>query len=257
MANHDVIPAGYARLLVLEAAVRKTRSERLTDGVIKRELEDLHTWYLDELRPLLQSTHSQTEGLSRLDDDFESVILCATGRVRTTAGKKLLKKIRLALDDVTQHLAPHPIGATEMELKLIEVLRGILPTAAAGYEQALRDLTVARLSYRGVASELREVLREVLDHFARDDKVPKTPDGRRPTMKAKVRHILRVRDMGDTRRATAEATAEILDEGIPNLARSIYDLGSLDTHVSATKKEVARLRRYLEALLLDLIPLPH
>jgi hypothetical protein len=141
---------------------------------------------------------------------------------------------------------------------LIAALKGVLPTAAAGYEQALRDLASAdRVSYRGVASELREVLREVLDHFAPDDRLPKGSDGRKPTMKAKVRYILRGRNMGDTRRGAAESAAEILDEGVPNLARSVYDLGSLDTHVSPTREEVARLRRYLEALLLDLLEIAH
>lgn len=256
MPNHDLMPIGYSRLLSLEKTVAKTRSGRLSTARVRREFQELHDWYMDGLRPILRTAGLPPVALARLDGEFEEVISCSTGRARKTAGTKLLKKLRSSLEDAEVHIAPTATAATEREGELIAALRGILPTASASYDQALRDLGVGdRLSYRGVAAELREVLREVLDQFAPDDKLPKSVDGRRPTMKDKVRFILRARDMGDTRRGTAESVAQILDDGVPNLARSVYDLGSLDTHVGPTREEVTRLRRYLEALLLDLIPL--
>jgi hypothetical protein len=259
MSQHDVMAAGYAHLLALDKQVGRTRGERLTNPVITEEFKKLHDWYLDDLRPALCETGLGTPALTRLDEQFEKVMSCSSGRARTTAGKTLLSKVRESLKGARAFAVPTTItAASNTELDLIAALKGVLPSAAAGYDQALRDLaSTDRLSYRGIASELREVLREVLDHFAPDDRFPKGPDGHKPTMKAKVRFILRARHMGDTRRATAESTAEILDDGVPNLARSVYDLGSLDTHVSPTREDVARLRRYLEALLLDILELPH
>jgi hypothetical protein len=259
MAHHDVMAAGYAHLLTLDKEVGRARGERLTTPAITQEFKKLHEWYLDELRPALRES-DLTEGLlSELDGDFDKVMSCSGGRTRTKAGKNLLGKVRKSLKGAAPFAAPASVTvASVRELDLIAALKDILPAAAAGYEQALRDLaSPERVSYRGVASEFREVLREVLDHFAPDNRLPKSPDGRKPTMKAKVRYILRARSMGDTRRGAAESTAEILDDGVPNLARSVYDLGSLDTHVSPNRDEVARLRRYLEALLLDLLEIPH
>ena len=54
--------------------------------------------------------------------------------------------------------------ATPTERRIIETLARILVAAAASYEQCLIDLAEpARRSYRGIAHELREVLRETLD----------------------------------------------------------------------------------------------
>lgn len=259
MPDRDVMTAGYAHLLILDKEVGRARGERLSSPVIRRNFRQLHDWYLDELRPALREAEFDEAGLTRLDVQFEKVVSCSSGRARTTAGKALLEVVRTSLKGAEAYASPAlATAASATEKDLISALKGILPAAALGYEQALRDLAAPdRLSYRGVASELREVLREVLDHFAPNERLPKNSDGRKPTMKEKVKYILKARDMGDTRRGAAESTAEILDEGVPNLARSIYDLGSLDTHVSPTRREVARLRRYLEALLLDLVEIPH
>jgi hypothetical protein len=66
--------------------------------------------------------------------------------------------------------------------------------AANSYRQALDDLTNGnRVSYRGTAAELREGVREVVDHLAPDDAVTKATgfklekDRSRPTMKQTAR----------------------------------------------------------------------
>ena len=56
-----------------------------------------------------------------------------------------------------------------------------------------------RISYKGTIAELREILREVLDYLAPDKEVIATPgfklekDRFTPTMKQRVRHVLRSR----------------------------------------------------------------
>ena len=58
---------------------------------------------------------------------------------------------------------------TSVEVQIIETLQSLVPTAALSYQQAIRDLADStRVSYRGPAAELREVLREVCDHLAPD-----------------------------------------------------------------------------------------
>src|SRR5690348_1675594 len=62
--------------------------------------------------------------------------------------------------------------ATQTELLIIKTLHRIVPAAATSYEQAIIDLAdVRRRSYRGIAHELREVLRETLNYLAPDAEV--------------------------------------------------------------------------------------
>jgi len=118
-----------------------------------------------------------------------------------------------------------------------------------------------RLSYRGTASELREVLREVLDHLAPDVNVSSARDfklepGRpKPTMKQKVRFILRARDEGSRATDMAETAAEAVEGIIGSLARSAYDAGSVATHIAAERSTVVQLKRYVEAVLSHLLVL--
>ena len=58
---------------------------------------------------------------------------------------------------------------------IIGTLTSLLPSSARSYEQAIRDLQSAdRLSWRGPATDLRESLRETLDHLAPDADVAAT-----------------------------------------------------------------------------------
>jgi hypothetical protein len=141
-------------------------------------------------------------------------------------------------------------------------LDNLIPTAGLSYQQAIRDLAdESRLSYRGTASELREVLREVLDHLAPDADVTSKRGfqlelGRtKPTMKQKVRFILRARDEGSKATEMAETAADAVDGIIGSLARSAYDAGSVATHISAERQTVVQLKRYVEAVLSHLLVL--
>ncbi|NVN84983.1 MAG: hypothetical protein HXX15_02745 [Rhodopseudomonas sp.] len=152
---------------------------------------------------------------------------------------------------------------TEDECKLLESLREVVPSAALSYHQALLDLRYnERMSFRGPALELREVLREVLDHMAPDEKVTgaigfKLEQGRSsPTMKQKVRYILRSRGVGKTKSASPEGSASAVDEIVSNLTRSIYDLGSLATHVASERRQVLQVKRYIDAVLHDILATP-
>jgi hypothetical protein len=136
----------------------------------------------------------------------------------------------------------------------------MLPSSAASYEQALRDIFHGgRISWRGTASELREVLREVMDHLAPDDKVRASPGFKLepgllgPTQKQKVRYILRARRSSSAVVAVAEGSLDTVEEAVAALARSTYQRGSESAHVGSTGKEVRNLKRYVEALLAELL----
>jgi Predicted pPIWI-associating nuclease len=115
------------------------------------------------------------------------------------------------------------------------------------------------LSFRGPALELREVLREILDHLAPDKDVMQgagfqIEKGRSgPTMKQKVRYILKKRGDGKTKASSPEDSVSTVDVMIGELTRSVYDLGSLATHVSSERRQVVQVKRYIEAVLHDIL----
>jgi hypothetical protein len=151
-------------------------------------------------------------------------------------------------------------GLSSDERLLVEAIEGRVPSAAISYRQAITDLQDdKRMSFRGPALELREVLREVLDHIAPDRDVIAVPNfqlekGRSgPTMKQKVRYILRSRGVGETNAASPEDSANAVDAIIGNLTRSVYNLGSLATHIASERRQVMQVKRYISAVLHDIL----
>lgn len=112
-----------------------------------------------------------------------------------------------------------------------------------------------RISYRGTAVELWGTLRKVLDHLAPDSEVTKEEgfqleaDKTRPTMKQKMRFILRSRGLGRTAAGTSEVTAERVEATTATLARSAYERGSLSTHVATSKGKVQQIKLYVDSVL--------
>ena len=139
-------------------------------------------------------------------------------------------------------------------------LAPLCPEAAACYEQALQDLVQRpRLSWRGPAAELREALREVLDKLAPDEDVRNSPGFRveantsRPTMKQKARFILKSRDWPRNSMKVTETAVETVEEKVGALVRSVYGRSSGSVHVSQDEQEVVAVKRYVEAVLADLL----
>lgn len=146
------------------------------------------------------------------------------------------------------------------EQRIVSTISELVPSAARSYRQALDDLTAAgRISYRGTAAELREALREIIDHLAPDEAVENEPSFRledgmtHPTMRQKVRFVLRSRGLAKRKTEPAEKLTEKVDEITASLFRSIYVHASQNTHASPTLDEVRRLKRYVDTVLTDLL----
>lgn len=147
-----------------------------------------------------------------------------------------------------------------IELQILAKLRGILPSAAASYEQAILDLrNEARQSMRGTAVELREALRETLDHFAPDTEVERLPGFRRedgqtkPTIRQKARFILRSRGYPEADAKVPEDAVSVVDELVASLVRSVYQKGSLTTHIASARGKVKQLKMYVDTVLAELL----
>jgi hypothetical protein len=187
--------------------------------------------------------------------------------VKANGGYKLQRNYRdfvarrLGIDPDEVKRTPEISRAlTPDENKLLKAIEQLVSSASVSYRQALADLQDdKRISFRGPALELREVLREILDHMAPDNEVVASPGfqldkGRPgPTMKQKVRYVLKKRGDGRTKASSPEDSASAIDAMIGELTRSAYDLGSLATHVASERRQVVQVKRYIEAVLHDIL----
>lgn len=180
---------------------------------------------------------------------------------RLTTAKQLLVKLEgVALTSAASKAAGR---RTATDTLIIESLLDICPSAAAAYSQALADLGAEkRESWRGPATDLREALRETLDVLAPDDDVTKEPgfklekDAHRPTMKQKVRYILKKRETPHGAMAAPESAVQGIEEILGGITRSVYNRSSISTHTATDKKEVIRVHAWVRLVLCDLLEVP-
>ncbi len=152
------------------------------------------------------------------------------------------------------------VVATLTERRIIDTLFSILPTASASYEQCLMDLGAPpRRSYRGVAHELRETLREILDYLAPDVDVMAEAGftlekgTTRPTQRQKALHVLRKRRLSREAMRAPELAVSMVDELGAAIARSAYTRGSMSAHGVGSAQEVRQLKMYVDAVLAELL----
>ena len=151
------------------------------------------------------------------------------------------------------------VAHTEEDEHVIDKLDALVPSAALSYKQAIFDLRDdSRVSFRGPALELREALREILDHLAPDSEVTAAPGYVQekktagPTRKQKVRFIMKKKG----RRSSSDAPEQAVmafEAAIAGLTRAVYDRSSEATHVAGERQTVDQLRRFVVAIFHEII----
>jgi hypothetical protein len=181
--------------------------------------------------------------------------------------KQLIEQITIALEirhwDLSELTAKSEALSIE-ENNIYLTLLDIIPKVGLSFKQAIIDLNDSgRISYRGVANELRESLRETLDFFSPDIKVMNEPgfqlekDRKQPTMKQKVRYILRARGMAKNAMKTPEDATETIEARIADFTRATYDRSSIASHTSAERSEVIQIKKYVMVVLSEILSLPN
>lgn len=225
--------------------------------------------YFRRARPELARLGFQQDELEVLDSPFQELLRLSNGLNAAASYKKQLRAIRKALPKISGKIeiqlgasGADDLKLTSAELQIVGTLSDLVPSAAMSYKQAVADLAdKSRISFRGPAVELREALRELLDHLAPDATVMKADgfklekDRTKPTMKQRVAFILRARGRSRSTASVPQDSLDAIEAAIGGLARSVYNQGSLATHVSTSRQEVIRLKRYVEAVLLDVLEL--
>jgi hypothetical protein len=150
--------------------------------------------------------------------------------------------------------------ATQTENLIAKTLVRIIPAAAVSYQQVVIDLAdVRRRSYRGIAHELREVLRETLNYLAPDTEVMAAPGFRldegqeKPTQRQKALHVLRKRNLSREETSAPALTMTLVEELSARITRDAYTRGSKGAHTLSSAAEVRQLKMWIDAVLGELL----
>jgi len=252
----------YISKLASTVSVRRAKS--ITPPSVQPIARQIARTYFERLRPELQIVQSRAGLTEEIDFVIQAILELATTTREKHAYLGQITELRPhlleATVDVMKARGSPRLVLSQTERAILETLTRMLPGTAASYEQALRDIAQAgRVSWRGTASELREVLREVIDHLAPDENVVAAPgfqpeQGQRsPTQKQKVRFILRARRSTTAAITVVETSLATVEEVVAALARSTYQRGSVSTHTTTSASEIRSLKRYVDALLGELL----
>lgn len=252
------------QVAALSAAASSGRGKLVAVTVAQPIARSIAKAYFESVRTELESVQNRLGLIEEIDYVVQALLQLATAPREREAYLGQVNELRPYLMEATVDLlkasgAPRLI-LSETERAILATLTALLPGSAASYEQALRDIAQGvRVSWRGTAAELREALREAIDHLAPDDKVMalsgfKLEENQsRPTQRQKVRYVLRARRSSSAAVTVAEASLATVEASIAVLARSTYQRGSASAHATASAKEVKNLKRYIDALLAELL----
>jgi Predicted pPIWI-associating nuclease len=270
--DHNAWESISQKMAAFRSALARCRSVNVNTTSLKSQAKDLVQFYFRQARPTLLPVGFSEESLVAIDGELQEVLRLSNGNSRKSYYAEHLKRIeaeRAAIDSQREVLLSRkavaaatvvPVARSTVEQSILTTLQQVIPTAALSYEQGCRDLADGnRISFRGVASEFRECLREVLDHLAPDREVMahqgfKLEDGqKKPTMKQKARFILRARGQATTAAKVPEDAVSIVEEKISGLARSVYERSSISSHVTTSKGEVTQVKMYVDTVLAELL----
>jgi len=258
------------RLAALRLEVQRSKAVNVNREDLREQARSIVQSYFRIVRLDLLGIGVEDEDLVALDDALQQLLALSQGRnlrssyvkamstaARAVSAVALLRERKFGERGVDAS-SGEPFG--ELEQKIYSTLLELIPGTARSYEQAVRDLrSDDRVSYRGTAAELREVVREALNHLAPDEalveagvEISEAGNGK-PTMKEKTRFILQARGLSRSGRKAQEDAVSALDEFTESFVRSTYTLGSKTTHTPPTKTDVNRLKMYVDVALAELL----
>jgi len=259
------LAAIIADIDVARRALNAVPGKQLHSQRQREDLKAIVERYFGEFRPQLNQlgTHAQ---LHSVDETMQMLLSLCHRRGGVSQYKRILADLKsglIILDSAFLSLASAPKLAQPLgqgDERIIETLRSLVPSAALSYQQALNDLAGdERLSWRGPATDLRECLREVLDNLAPDSDVKtmsgfqQEPNANGPTMKQKVRFILKSRDTARSSSGTAEAATDAVEEALGTFVRSVYTRSSVSTHTPTDRQEVSRIADLVRVVLKEIL----
>jgi hypothetical protein len=251
-----------------KAAIARVSTAQISREDVKQNVQGLVDGYFRTDRPILLAELHDEAAFKILDGLMQELLALAQRRSLKRRYLEILSDLERAwrafeLRALTsaRPLIGEPAFKTHQEA-IFQTLQRICPKAAKCYEQALLDLAEpGRMSWRGTVSELREALRELLDHLAPDDSVTKAAGfkleegAKGPTMKQKARFVLRARHLSDSDRRPVEEATDTVEENVGAFVRTAYTRSSVSVHTEPSRKDAVSVLRFVELALAELLEL--
>lgn len=254
----------------LASSIHKNKAVNINSQAIKEAAISIGSYYFKNCRADAYKILRDKKELAGIDEQWQQLIRLAHGNNSKKSYLSLINRLIKRTTDlaVTSYASGHPgepgqigMSYSQVEQLIVKTLDDLLPSAAQSYRQGVQDLNsgIIRFSYRGSACELREALRETLDLLAPDEDLIKQswfklePNCKGPTMKQKVRYILISRGNSKAQRTLTEKSIDLVENLCGDVARAVYTRASISTHVQSTKQEVQQMKRYLDAVLFDVL----
>ena len=271
MTSSHPAPEAWAQwwneLATLASLLKRGKGVLVSSTTLREQAKLVVQHYFRQVRPHLVDLSIDAVQLEQLDWISQYLLKLASKTSRRSTYRTRMHELDGLRGEIETTIEIRATGGgarpaarltTATEAAILATLDRIVPSTALSYRQVLEDLgEPRRVSYRGTAAELREVLRELLDHLAPDEEVLKAvkleKDQRGPTMKQKAVFILKARGVGETARKTPVDAVGAVEDSIGSLARSVYTRGSVSTHVVTTRNEVLTIKAYADAVLADLL----
>lgn len=260
-----VVAALITNVDAVTKAVKSTKGDQVFSISTKAALHQLAGDYFSSVKPFTEQCGLES---SPLDHIFQEIHLASR---KNPTKKRCIDLLKLAKSQLiecegsaiaqsSRQQAGHKNKTDEL---IVASLDEICPSASRAYQQALLDLgQEARLSWRGPATDLREALREVLDVLAPDVEVQASSgfkleqDAKHPTMKQKVRFILKNRGVNSGAMAPPEHAVQGVEDVLGSLTRSVYTRSSVSTHTPTDRSEVTRVHAWVRLVLCELLEIP-
>jgi hypothetical protein len=256
----------------LEKNVAKYRAANINAADLRSEAKEVAQIFFRQCAVELLRLQIEDELFDRLNQHCQHLLKLSTRQNSKKSYLKTIRQLRYVIDQITVDrefkywdiaaVSSKPEVLTDQEALIFDTLNRLVSSAAISYRQALIDLANPdRISYRGVANELRETLRETLDYLASDEDVISQPgfqfdkDKKTPTMKQKVRYILRARETADNAMKAPEEAIGIVEERVASFTRATYERSSISAHVASERKEVSQIKNYVNVVLSELLAL--
>src|SRR6185312_12273297 len=188
------------------AFLRRGKGELVSTSQTRQQAKDAVQHYFRHVRPHLIELSIDEAKIEQLDRISQYLLKLASTTSRRSTYRTRIRELNNLRNEIETSIEIKATGGgsrsatrlmTATEAAILATLERIIPSTALSYRQALQDLAESqRASYRGTAAEVREVLRELLDHLAPDEEVLKSgvkieKDLKRPTMKQKATFILK------------------------------------------------------------------
>lgn len=257
----------------LRARLNARHNRQIAGPAERKNLQAVVGAWFSEYRPAFVEIVGEENYILSMDEEMHTLLKLA---VESSARRTVLRCIGSSMDHFKQNLllpvsraywsrAPErsPAGRDEHVLRRLQQLD---PELAESYEQAVIDIEDPhRISYRGPAAELREVLTGVLHKLAPNADVQATEwyraarrSGERteptPTRAERTKYILRNRKTGSAVTESAESYTTVVEQRLGDVVSATYRRGSAATHGGTERSELLNLLPYMNALLGELLP---